>query len=186
MLANEDRILTKEQLKRILKKEKALYSFSRFGEARILRKHIVLLRKCEYHTNAKHSFLACLYRIRLNSLQSKYALHIPVNCCKEGLKIMHLAPVLINGDAVVGKNCIFHMNSAVVAGGTDNGVPILGDDVVMGIGSVALGSITIANGVAVGANAVVNKSVKEENIAVAGVPAKKISNNGRFEWNKKQ
>jgi len=45
--------------------------------------------------------------------------------------------------------------------------------------------VYIANNVAIGANALVNKSVEEENIAIAGVPAKKISNNGRLEWNKK-
>ena len=37
------------------------------------------------------------------------------------------------------------------------------------------GNISIANGTAIGANAVVNKSFSEENIAIAGVPAKKIA-----------
>lgn len=55
----------------------------------------------------------------------------------------------------------------------------------VGVGAIILGDVTIADGVAIGANAVVNKSVTEENIAVAGVSAKKISNNGRAEWNKK-
>ncbi len=32
--------------------------------------------------------------------------------------------------------------------------------------------------------AVVNKDVLESNIAVAGVPPRKISNNGRKTWNK--
>lgn len=38
--------------------------------------------------------------------------------------------------------------------------------------------------IAIGANAVVNKNFTEENIAIAGIPAKKISNNGALEWNK--
>jgi len=41
-----------------------------------------------------------------------------------------------------------------------------------------MGEITIANGVAIGANSVVNKSIHEQNITVAGVPAKKVSNKG--------
>lgn len=39
--------------------------------------------------------------------------------------------------------------------------------------SVFLGGVYIVNGVALGANAVVNKEIMEPNIAVAGVPAKK-------------
>lgn len=98
---------------------------------------------------------------------------------------MHLGPILINGKARVGEDCVFHINTALVAGGLDGGVPHLGNHVIMGVGSVALGDIHIADNVAVGANALVNRSVEEENIAVAGVPAKKISNNGALEWNRK-
>ena len=38
--------------------------------------------------------------------------------------------------------------------------------------------VNIKTGTIVGANAVVTKSFDEENIVVAGIPAKKISNNG--------
>lgn len=48
-----------------------------------------------------------------------------------------------------------------------------------------LGGVTVPNYVAIGAGAVVNKSIEEENIVVAGVPAKKISENGTFNWHKK-
>lgn len=40
----------------------------------------------------------------------------------------------------------------------------------------------LPDGVAVGAGAVVVSSFHEENIAVAGVPAIKISNSGREKW----
>jgi len=40
------------------------------------------------------------------------------------------------------------------------------------------GKIMVANGVAIGANSVVNKSIDEPNVTVAGVPAKKVSNSG--------
>lgn len=65
-------------------------------------------------------------------------------------------------------------------------MPTLDDGVIVGVGAVVLGGIYVAKNVAIGANAVVNKDITEENIAVAGVPAKKISNNGRLEWNKKK
>lgn len=49
-------------------------------------------------------------------------------------------------------------------------------------GATILGNVWIANGITIGANALVNKNFDEEKIAIAGVPAKKISDNGRWQW----
>ena len=99
---------------------------------------------------------------------------------------MHLGPVLINPNSIVGEDCSFHMNSALVAGGRSSDAPVLDKGVVVGVGAIVLGKTYIAQHIAIGANAVVNKSFSETNIAIAGVPAKKISNNGRLTWNVKQ
>lgn len=136
--------------------------------------------------NTGHKLMACIYKVRLTRMQNRYALHIPANTCGKGLKIMHVGPVLINGNATVGKDCVFHINTALVAGGTNDGVPCLEEGVIVGIGAVLLGNIQVKRNVAIGANAVVNKSIEEENIAAAGVPAKKISNGGSLNWNKKK
>ncbi|MCD8291002.1 MAG: serine acetyltransferase [Prevotella sp.] len=144
------------------------------------------MRKAEYYHNNGRKFWSNLFKLRLRLLQNKYSLHIPLNCCDEGLKIMHLGPILMNGNVSVGKNCAMHINTGLVAGGLNGDSPTLGDGVVVGIGAVVLGGVTIASNVAIGANAVVNKDVKEENVAVAGVPAKVISSNGRLLWNNKK
>lgn len=47
----------------------------------------------------------------------------------------------------------------------------------MGSGAKIIGDIRIADGVAIGANAVVVKSIIENNTTWAGVPARKVSNN---------
>lgn len=159
--------------------------FFLYGEKDILRKYQVLLRKEEYHFNTKHKLRSFIYHLKVNRLGNKYGLHIGVNTCGKGLKIMHLGSVLINDNARVGENCRFHINTALVAGGTNDYAPQLGNNIVIGVGATILGKVRIANGVAIGAGAVVNKDVFEENIAVAGVPAKKISNNGTFSWCKK-
>ena len=52
----------------------------------------------------------------------------------------------------------------------------------IGPGAKLYGKITIGNNVAIGANAVVNKSFGS-NITIAGIPAKIISNNGAKENN---
>lgn len=191
MLPKEQRIQTKQQLEEWLEYELPKYgrgglqSVYPLGERAILRKHQALLRKREYHTNAGHKLRALYFRIRLSQYQSRYALHIPCNVCAKGLRIMHLGPILINGNAAVGENCCLHINTGIVAGGTNDEAPVLGNNVVVGIGAVILGGVHIADYTAIGANAVVNKDVCEENIAVAGIPARKVSNNGSKEWNKR-
>ena len=66
------------------------------------------------------------------------------------------------------------------------GYPVLGNNVGMGVGSVIAGNVKIGDNVAVGANAFVNKSFEEGNMTIAGIPAKKISNNTRNDWGKKE
>ena len=189
MLSEEKRINNKRQLKEWLTYELRHYPKGLKtllpSESAILRKHQILLRRTEYYTNTGNCVMMLWYRFRLNSVQNRYALHIPANTCGKGLHIMHVGPVLINGGATVGENCSIHINTSIVAGGTSGEVPTLGDGVVVGVGAVVLGGVFVANYTAIGANAVVNKDVREENIAVAGVPAKKISNNGSKEWNKR-
>lgn len=153
-------------------------------ESDILLKHTILLRKTEYYTNNNCLLFATFYKWRLRKLQNRLSMHIPINCADMGLHIMHTGPILINEKVSIGKNCSIHTNVSIVAGGTNNGVPVLRDGVVVGVGAVILGPVVIANNVGVGANAVVNKSVEKENVTVGGIPAKIISENGRLNWNK--
>lgn len=185
-------ITSKKQLKEYLELELSYYKvspivyFLQLSEPAILRRHQILLRKSEYYSNTKKRFLTLIYRILLSKHQSKYSIHIPQNTCGKGLRIMHLGPILINNDARIGKNCALHINTAIVAGGTNGCAPVIGDNVVIGVGAVVLGKAKVANGIAIGANSVVNKEFLEEDIAIAGVPAKKISNNGRKTWGKEK
>lgn len=112
--------------------------------------------------NTGHKLMACIYKVRLTRMQNRYALHIPANTCGKGLKIMHVGPVLINGNATVGKDCVFHINTALVAGGTNDGVPCLEEGVIVGIGAVLLGNIQVKRNVAIGANDKCLDDVKEK------------------------
>lgn len=185
----KNHISNKNELKHFLKIESKLYGMKNtriplfaIKEKHILWKHSALLRKTEYYTNINNTLMALIYRFRLLLIQNKYCLRIPRNVFDCGLKIMHLGPVLVNSNARVGKYCILHMNTGIVAGGTNDLVPCLGDNIVVGFGAVVLGGITLADDIAIGANAVVNKSFVEKNITIAGVPAKKISDTGRIGW----
>lgn len=191
MLEEKDRIRSKTDLRNWLTYEKEKYGCGGklrmlfpITEADVLYEHQRILRKTEYYVNTGSSLLSKIYLVRLQRIQNKYSLHISLNTCGRGLKIMHVGPILMNSRVRVGSDCSFHINTALVAGGTTDGVPTLEDGVVVGIGAVILGEVHIAKNVAIGANSVVTKSVEEENIAVAGVPARKVSENGRLCWNK--
>lgn len=162
---------------------KCLIPFN-YSETQTLAKYNILLRKAEYYYNTNNKLMYKFKQFRLNRYRIKYLISIPVNSFDKGLHIMHLGPILVNGNAKIGKDCSIHINTGIVAGGLDSSCPQIGDGVVIGIGAVVLGNVKIANYTAIGANSVVNKDVDEENIAVAGAPAKKISNNGSKEWNK--
>lgn len=191
MLDSHNRITDKKTLNEWLAYERKFYPcsslqrFFKIGEGALLWHHQVLLRKTEYHLNVHHKVRYLVYKFFLRRTQLRYAIHIPLNCCDKGLHIVHIGPVLMNNQVTVGKDCSFHINTALVAGGNNDFAPKLGNRVIVGVGAVVLGNVEVADYVAIGANSVVNRSVTEENIAVAGAPARKISSNGTKTWNVK-
>ena len=140
------------------------------------------LRVTEYHLNTQHRLRYPISRFLLHQMQFRYGMKIRLNSCGKGLKIMHLGSILTNGDW--GEDCSLHVNVSIVSGGRDTGTPVIGSHNVIGVGAVVLGSVKLGEGIAVGANAVVTKSFEENDIAIAGVPARKISENGSGTWNK--
>ncbi len=182
MLSEDRKIKTRTQLREYLQADCARYPMSarrilpyllQISEGAILRRHIVLLRKTEYFTNTGRRLLALYYHARLMKFQNRYCLHVPVNSCGKGLWIAHVAPVLINGNATVGEYC-YLAPMISLAGGDHDYAPTLGDHVEVGIGSLLIGGIRIADGITVGAGAVVTKDFLEPGITIAGVPAKKL------------
>lgn len=136
------------------------------------------LRKLEYYKNCKSGPWALWNRFFLtrkyNRLSLKLGFSIPPNVFGPGLSIAHFGTVIVNGSAKVGANCRLHacVNIGTEAGSADS-APTIGDNCYIGPGAKIYGAIHIPDGVAVGANAVVNRSC-EANIAIAGVPAKMI------------
>ena len=141
----------------------------------------ILLRKCEYYKNKKSGifqkiiFMFMFYRFY--KLRVKLGFTIPLNVFGPGLSIAHYGQITVNGNAKVGKNCRIHEGVTIGATGGNDKAPILGDNIFIGTGAKIIGEIKIADNIAIGANAVVVKSILEESITVGGIPAKKISNN---------
>ncbi len=146
-------------------------------------KYEILLRKCELYYNCKKGFVNRLvytyYKYKRHKLGIMLGYSIPLNVFGPGLSIAHIGPIVINSGSVIGQNCRIHVcvNIGTEAGKT-NQAPSIGDNCYIGPGAKIFGNITIGNNVAIGANAVVNKSFKIDNVSIAGVPAKVISQKG--------
>lgn len=111
-------------------------------------------------------------------LSYKLGFQIPINTVDTGVKLFHWGCIIINGKAKIGKNCSIY--PGVTVGKTAKGVPIIGDNCYLGLGSKVLGKVRIGNNVKILANAVVTKDIPD-NCVVAGIPAKVIMSNEIFE-----
>lgn len=96
-----------------------------------------------------------------------------------GLFIPHACGIIVHTEAQIGKNCSLAQQVTVGFGGRGPkaGTPRIGDGVYFGAGAKVFGNITVGHNVAIGANAVVNKDLPDNAVAV-GVPAKVVSDKG--------
>lgn len=181
-------IETKKQLKEFINYEKILYGkkhkyvlLPRMSEKSIIWKYICLLRLEEYSYNTNHKLRYIFYKFLRLKMSRKYLIQIPKNVVDKGLKIFHVSPTIINAKKI-GKNLMLGPNVYMVAQGRTGDSPTLGDDIAIGASATLVGGINLASGIAIGANSLVNKSFEEENITIAGNPAKKINSNGSKSW----
>lgn len=151
-----------------------------------------LLRKREFYINCKKGIIYKPYSLYLyfkfQRLSTKLGFTIPPNVFGPGLSIAHKGTLIVNSNVKVGENCRIHtgVNIGTNAYSMEDElrpdfvlpVPKIGNNVYIGPGVKIFGDIEIADNIAIGANSVVNKSFKEEGITIAGVPAKKVSNEG--------
>lgn len=81
--------------------------------------------------------------------------------------------IVIHSNTIIGNNCQINQNVTIGRNFGDKKVPIIGNDVYIGAGSVIFGEITIGNNVIIGSNSLVNKSIPD-NCTVVGNPFKII------------
>jgi len=104
--------------------------------------------------------------------------HVNLNCCVWAGKT---SKVVLGDNLLMGPCVQLHASRH----GMELGTPmthqprdfmdiIVGDDVWLCAGVIVTAGVSIANGVVVAANAVVTKSITEENVIVAGIPAKVV------------
>jgi serine O-acetyltransferase len=136
----------------------------------------ILLRMEEYYYNTGRGMMFQYFRIRRYRLGLKLGFTIGKNVCGPGLSLAHHGTIIINKRARIGANARIHAGVNIGTKAGESGVaPIIGSNVYIGPGAKIFGGIVIGDNVAIGANAVVNKSFPDGNITIGGIPARPIS-----------
>ena len=119
--------------------------------------------------------------VKYSRLSRKLGFFIPFNVFGPGLYIPHIGNIIVNKNVRVGKNCVLQPGTCIgMNGKTNNSFIYIGDNVYISNGAKIIGDLKIANNVIIGAGAVVVKDILQAKSTWAGVPAKKISDDGYF------
>lgn len=136
-------------------------------------KYIALFRKA---SSCKFAPLKLYYMVRLKRMSYKTHIQIPARTeIGEGFYIGHSGRVIINPDAVLGKN--MNVSTGVVIGaenrGARKGAPVFKGNCWIGANAVVVGNVTIGEDVMIAPLTFVNVDVPAHSIVV-GNPAKII------------
>lgn len=92
----------------------------------------------------------------------------------KGFYIGHFGGIIVHSNAKIGEGCSIGTGVVVGTRGLGSkGVPIIGNNVYIGVGAKVLGGINIGNNVKIGANSVVISDIPDNATAV-GIPAKVV------------
>lgn len=174
--------LQQDKIANHIEENQSFYGFiKRFLFPNLTWNYIKLLRKVEYHNNCKtllsRGGYLLILKILLRKKAVKLGFSIPINTCGYELSLPHFGNIVINPLCKIGNYCRIHICVNIGASGGKNNVPTIGNYVYIGPGTKIFGKINIANNITIGANSTVNKNFENENVILAGNPAKIIKEN---------
>ena len=147
-------------------------------------RYTFLMRLCHHlgqqRLNLWQRFWFLFFREFLFHYAVKYGISLPPDTqVGPGLYIGHHGTIVVNSEAVIGRNC--NLSQGITIGqvnrGPKKGCPTIGDNVYIGPGAVIIGQIKIGDNAAIGANCVVTHDVPDNGVVV-GVPGRVISTEG--------
>lgn len=138
-------------------------------------RYLLHLRNAEYTHNChpilwKIRYFYHSWRMRVQA-RKLGNIEIPINTLGYGTNIPHIGKIIINKDAKIGNYCTLYPGVCIGKKG-DGKVPVLGDNVFVGLGAKILGKVEISTGSIVAPNAVVLQCPKDQKVVLGGVPAR--------------
>lgn len=125
------------------------------------------------------SKLSIIYKILMRNMKKHYHIEIPYSVeIGEGLLLEHAYNITLNSKTVLGKNVTLYKGCTV--GVANNGVPIIGDNVFIGLNSTVVGGVKIGNDVLIAPNSFVNFDVPDHSVVI-GNPGTIHRKNGATE-----
>ena len=172
--------MTRKEYKKLKKMDLDRYGKKHLGVYLVSTDYRIVYhyRKCKYLSEKKAlKLLYFLERLYYNHICVKYGCDIPSHAnIGGGLRIDHANGILINSKAKIGQNLT--IKSGAVIGSNKNGVPSIGDGVLVGAHSIIIGDIIIGDNAEIGAGAIVVKDVPQ-NAVVVNQPATIIKYKGK-------
>ena len=140
-------------------------------------RYTYVLRKCEFYGQSKkYKIRSIIFKLFRRRYACKYGYQILGRTkIGEGLYINHIGSIIINPDAVIGRNV--NLTTGVIIGettrGDKKGCPVIGDKVWIGANAVIVGNVKIGSNVLIGPNAYINCDIPDDSIEI-GNPGKII------------
>lgn len=132
--------------------------------------YIIYLKSREYYL--KNNLSRAKFFYQLNHILHSSSIPYEASIGKNSVFAYGGIGCIIHNATRIGARCVIGSN--VTIGGTQNGIPVIGEDVYISTGAKILGGIVIGDGAVIGANAVVLKNIPPFSV-VGGVPSKIIN-----------
>lgn len=136
----------------------------------IIMSYLVAMRKVSYYKNKSGligRFLFFYHYSKYRRLGLRLGFSIGYNVFGYGLKIPHYGTIVVGGTNRIGNYSVLHTSTCI----SDNG-KVIGDGLYLATGAKITTKVNLGDNVSIGANSLVNKSFTENNILLAGMPAR--------------
>lgn len=128
--------------------------------------YLEAMRKSDYYNSlGGNKLLGAYYRMRQRKLGMKLGFSIPRDAFGYGLLIPHYGTIVVGGGNKIGNYAVLHTSTCI-----NHGHKEIGNAFYLSTGAKVIGDIKIGDGVSVGANSLVNRSLPG-NVMAAGSPA---------------
>ena len=131
-----------------------------------------LMRKVDYYSNAPSLLgrvLKVWYSILYKRISLKMGFYIGSHCFGYGLVIPHPGTIVVGESNRIGNYAVLNTSTCISGNGK-----VIGDALYLAAGAMITSKVVLGDNISVGANSVVNKDFKEDNVMIAGAPAKII------------